>query len=125
MLLNISHVRLARCFKLYLYFLKDLNSKSPDNEVLKNIMVDLLKLQFSLEDNLLLMKQLNCFPTENEKKDVIVNAGRLQIALISSVNQLGFQWMSCCPLFTNLETGTNCTIKHLKFETIQNVKAPI
>jgi len=85
---------------------EDLNSKSEDNEVLKNIMVDLLKLQFSLEDNLLLMKQLNCFPTENEKKDVIVNAGRLQIALISSVNQLGFQWMRRCPLFTNLETGT-------------------
>ncbi|XP_023324376.1 RE1-silencing transcription factor isoform X2 [Eurytemora carolleeae] len=67
-------------------------------------MVDLLKLQFSLEDNLLLMKQLNCFPTENEKKDVIVNAGRLQIALVSSVNQLGFQWMRRCPLFTSLET---------------------
>ena len=70
-------------------------------------MVDLLKLQFSLEDNLLLMKQLNCFPTENEKKDVIVNAGRLQIALVSSVNQLGFQWISHCPLFTSEETGTS------------------
>ena len=53
------------------------------------------------------MKQLNCFPTENEKKDVIVNAGRLQIALISSVNQLGFQWMSHCSLFTSEETGTS------------------
>ena len=91
---------------LSVFFSKDLNATSEDNEVLKNIMVDLLKLQFSLEDNLLLMKQLNCFPTENEKKDVIVNAGRLQIALISSVNQLGFQWMSRCPLFTSSDTGT-------------------
>ena len=91
---------------LSIFFLKALNAKSQDNEVLKNIMVDLLKLQFSLEDNLLLMKQLNCFPTENEKKDVIVNAGRLQIALISSVNQLGFQLIGHCSLFTSEETGT-------------------
>ena len=57
-------------------------------------MSDLLKLQFSLEDNLLVIKQLKCFETEDDQKNSIVITARQQIATISTVNQLGNTWLN-------------------------------
>ena len=56
-------------------------------------MIDLLELQFTLEDNVLLIKELKCLLREKKKKDRIVNTARQQITSIGSVNQLGTTWI--------------------------------
>ena len=56
-------------------------------------MIDLLELQFTLEDNVLLIKGLKCFPEEKEKQNRILNTARQQITSIGSVNQLGTTWI--------------------------------
>ena len=56
-------------------------------------MIDLLELQFTLEDNVLLIKGLKCLLREKEKKDRILNTARQQITSIGSVNQLGTTWI--------------------------------
>ena len=71
-----------------------MKAESQEKQVLKTIMSDLLKLQFSLEDNLLLIKQLKCFEAEDDQKNSIVITARQQIDTISTVNQLGNTWLN-------------------------------
>ena len=73
--------------------MKDIKPVSQGNQVLKKIMIDLLELQFTMEDNVLLIKELKCFPKEKEKQNTILNTARQQITSIGSVNQLGTTWI--------------------------------
>ena len=73
--------------------MKDIKPVSQGNKVLKKIMIDLLELQFTMEDNVLLIKGLKCFPKEKEKQNTILNTARQQITSIGSVNQLGTTWI--------------------------------
>ena len=56
-------------------------------------MIDLLELQFTMEDNVLLINELKCLLIEKEKKNRILNTARQQITSIGSVNQLGTTWI--------------------------------
>ncbi|XP_023324364.1 zinc finger protein 391 isoform X2 [Eurytemora carolleeae] len=79
-------------FKLNKY-IQDIKPVSQGNQVLKKIMIDLLELQFTMEDNLLLIKELKCFHKEKDKQKTILNTARQQITSIGSVNQLGTTWI--------------------------------
>lgn len=91
--LNNKLVKSNQGVKIHIY-LKDMKAESQEKQVLKTIMSDLLKLQFSLEDNLLLIKQLKCFEAEDDQKNLIVITARQQIDTISTVNQLGNTWLN-------------------------------
>ena len=78
-------------------------------------MSDLLKLQFSLEDNLLVIKQLKCFETEDDQKNSIVITARQQIATISTVNQLGNTWLNHVA-----NTGNRGEVVLLRIQPIYN-----
>ena len=57
------------------------------------MMLDLLKLQFRLEDILRLIKQLSVHLEYEEEKKAVVNAARQNINSICAVNQLGTAWL--------------------------------
>ena len=57
-------------------------------------MLDLLELQFSMEDNLLLVKQLKFHLEEDDSQNKLVAAVRQHITSLSTVNQLGTAWLN-------------------------------
>ena len=87
--------------------MKDIKPVSQGNQVLKKIMIDLLELQFTMEDNLLLIKELKCFPKEKEKQKTILNTARQQITSIGSVNQLGTTWIQVCDNIESTPAAVN------------------
>ena len=56
-------------------------------------MTDLVKLQFSLEDNIILIKEMIGLQLEHEKKNTILNSTRQQITSVGLMNQLGNTWI--------------------------------
>lgn len=57
------------------------------------MMLDLLKLQFKLEDIFRLIKQLSVHLEYEEEKETVINAARQNINSICAVNQLGTAWL--------------------------------
>ena len=90
-----------------------MKAESHDNQVLKKIMIDVLDIQFNIEDILVSIKSMNCYMNENKRKNRIMNSVRQQITSISSLNQLGTAWMTRDTNLTPSQTfsGTGSCLK--------------